>query len=442
MEKYRKSRRKHFLKETETQEQWEEKMSQKLLQYIRNKLYVEFRFLDVALSALTWQRDNSIQTFAVNGTHLCYSTEQLIRLFENNTKFLERAYLHSVFHCMFSHLWIRKNRNPAIWNIACDIAVEYNIDHLDCDSLRRPISLLREQTYTKIINQYEVLSAASAYRYLWELPDEKLQALQKEFYTDNHKYWPKEEKLTQTQTRLQSQWNKIAKQSAMNMEQQGNVQGELSSNLEKEWQIKRGKYSYKEFLKKFALLKEELHCNPDEFDLGYYVYGLSYFKNLPLIEPCESKEMLSIREFVIVVDTSYSTNGVLVENFLRETYNILTEQCYFGRQCNIHILQCDNQVQSDYEIHSAKELEQHLSSFTILGGGGTDFRPAFQYMNTLLEQKKLDNLQGVLYFTDGKGTYPQKKPKYKTAFLFLDDYQEQNVPAWAMSMRILPEELE
>ena len=256
----------------ETQEQWDEKMSKKLLQYIRNQLYMELRFLDVALSALTWQKDNSIQTFAANGMYLCYSTEQLIRLFEKNTKFLERAYLHSIFHCMFSHLWIRKSRNPAIWNIACDIAVEYNIDHLNCDSLKRPLSLLREQTYQEIVNQYTVLSAASAYRYMWQLSDEQLQAVQQEFYTDNHKYWPKEEKITKAQTNLQNQWNKIAKQAAINMEQQGNTQGELSSNLEQEWQMKRGKYSYKEFLRKFAMLKEELHCNPDEFDLGYYTY--------------------------------------------------------------------------------------------------------------------------------------------------------------------------
>lgn len=399
------------MKGIETQTQWDEKMSQKLLQYIRNRLYMELRFLDVALSALTWQKDDNIQTLATNGKYLYYSTEQLMRVFQKNTKFLERAYLHSIFHCMFSHLWIRKNRNPAIWNIACDIAVEYNIDSLTCDNLKRPLSLLREQTYTEIINQYTVLSAASSYRYLWQLSDEKLQVLQQEFYTDSHKYWPKEEKITPIQAKLQNQWNKIAKQSAMNMEQQGSTQGELSSNLEQEWQMKRGKYSYKEFLRKFAMLKEELHCNQDEFDLGYYTYGLSYYKNMPLIEPCESKETLSIREFVIVVDTSYSTNGTLIENFLRETYRILTEHRYFRGRCNIHILQCDNQIQSDHEIHSAKELEQHLQNFTILGGGGTDFRPAFEYINNLMEQKKLMHLQGVLYFTDGKGTYPQKKAK-------------------------------
>ena len=44
----------------------------------------------------------------------------------------------------------------------------------------------------------------------------------------------------------------------------------------------------------------------------------------------------------------------------------------------------------------------------------------------------MKNLGGLLYFTDGKGIYPKKRPEYKTAFLFLDDYDESAVPPWAM----------
>ena len=81
-----------------------------------------------------------------------------------------------------------------------------------------------------------------------------------------------------------------------------------------------------------------------------------------------------------------------------------------------------------------------MNRFTIVGGGGTDFRPAFSYVDELIESKKLKDLSGLLYFTDGKGIYPQKRPSYKTAFLFLEDYEEENVPAWAIRLRLLPEE--
>ena len=65
--------------------------------------------------------------------------------------------------------------------------------------------------------------------------------------------------------------------------------------------------------------------------------------------------------------------------------------------------------------------------------GGTDFRPVFAYVDKLLEEKKLTNLNGLLYFTDGVGTYPEKSPAYKTAFIFnRDDHISPHVPSWAI----------
>ena len=53
----------------------------------------------------------------------------------------------------------------------------------------------------------------------------------------------------------------------------------------------------------------------------------------------------------------------------------------------------------------------------------------------------MKNLGGLLYFTDGKGIYPKKRPEYKTAFLFLDDYDESAVPPWAMRLRVEQEDI-
>ena len=142
-----------------------------------------------------------------------------------------------------------------------------------------------------------------------------------------------------------------------------------------------------------------------------------------------------------MVDTSYSTNGELIHNFLKETYTILTEQNSFFAKSRIHIIQCDDQVRMDEEVKNSRELEQLLNRFTVIGGGGTDFRPAFAYVNELLEQGVLKNLGGLLYFTDGKGIYPKKRPEYKTAFLFLDDYDESAVPPWAMRLRVEQEDI-
>ena len=76
-----------------------------------------------------------------------------------------------------------------------------------------------------------------------------------------------------------------------------------------------------------------------------------------------------------------------------------------------------------------------MEEFTLYGEGGTDFRPAFEYVDGLVCQGEFCDLRGLIYFTDGYGIYPQKMPEYQTAFVFMqEDYQDVDVPGWAMKL--------
>ena len=67
--------------------------------------------------------------------------------------------------------------------------------------------------------------------------------------------------------------------------------------------------------------------------------------------------------------------------------------------------------------------------------GGTEFRPAFEYVNRLLAEKAFQKLRGLIYFTDGYGTFPLKKPLYDVAFVFFkEDYLDVDVPSWAIKL--------
>ena len=88
-------------------------------------------------------------------------------------------------------------------------------------------------------------------------------------------------------------------------------------------------------------------------------------------------------------------------------------------------------------------LDRYTAQFTLVGGGGTDFRPAFARIAQLRQDGALRDLQGVLYFTDGKGIYPAKRPPFETAFLFLEDgTPPPDVPPWAMRLVLQPEEFD
>ena len=81
--------------------------------------------------------------------------------------------------------------------------------------------------------------------------------------------------------------------------------------------------------------------------------------------------------------------------------------------------QCDDQVQTDQKIESEEDLKNYMEHLELKGEGGTDFRPAFAYVENLMKQHAFERLKGLLYFTDGRGTYPSKMPPYETAFVFM-----------------------
>lgn len=183
--------------------------------------------------------------------------------------------------------------------------------------------------------------------------------------------------------------------------------------------------------------------DPDSFDPIFYTLGLEMYGNLPLIEPLETKEVRRVEDFAVVLDTSMSCSGSLIRKFLEETYSVLSASESYFRKVNIHIIQCDEKVQSDVAIHSQEEMKAYMEKFSLSGFGGTDFRPAFQYVEELRAKGEFSRLKGLIYFTDGKGIYPVKKPPYDTVFVFLEDnYTDIFVPGWAMKVILSSEDLE
>ena len=158
----------------------------------------------------------------------------------------------------------------------------------------------------------------------------------------------------------------------------------------------------------------------DSFDYGLYRYGLERYGSIPIIEPLEYKEEKKLEEFVIALDTSASCSRGLIEQFLAETMAILEQGNFFKRIC-LHLIQCDNEIQEDVCVTGAEEFQNYRNHFEAKGLGGTDFCPVFSYIDSLREKKQLRNLKGMIYFTDGYGRFPKKKPDYEAAFVFLQE---------------------
>ena len=203
----------------------------------------------------------------------------------------------------------------------------------------------------------------------------------------------------------------------------------------------RRRYDYRSFLRKFMTSRTVVRESRTEFDPIYYTYGLSVYGNMPLIDSLEQSDSGRLEEFVIAIDTSGSTMRGPVVRFLEEAFDVL-RQTHIDRGANLHVIQCDDMIRSDDVVTCEGDLRRLVNGFELRGGGGTDFRPVFDYVDRMVDEGEFRNLKGLMYFTDGFGTYPTRRPRYDTAFVFCDDrYRDHEVPAWAMRIVVRTEDL-
>lgn len=420
-----------------------EKLGREIIFQARNELYLHMRFLDLALGSLPVQPGSEAVPAGTDGGILFFRADELLRLYKKGKGFVTHLYLHTLLHCLFGHPFHRKKRDTEYWSLACDVAVEAVLDSLYLKCMQCSSGVFRQNVYAQLREHLPVLTAEGIYRELCRLHlvGPVLSRWKQEFFWDDHSLWETEQPNSKTGQNRKN-WDDIRDRMQTELETFSKEAAEGSEGLLEQVRVEnRPRYDYREFLRKFSVLKEEMKVDLDSFDYIFYHYGMSLYGNMPLIEPQETKELQKIEEFVLVIDTSMSCKGELVQRFLEETYSVLSESESFFRRILIHIIQCDDRVQSDVCIKSQEELKAYMDHFTIQGEGGTDFRPAFAYVDELLAKKVFHKLRGLIYFTDGYGTFPVKMPPYETAFVFMkEDYRDVDVPPWAIKLILDPEE--
>ena len=398
-------------------------LAQNILRLTRNTLLVNLRFLDLALSQ--FQLTSYPGTLATDGQHLFYDTYYVLSMYKRERGQNVRDYLHIVLHCVFRHLFTSANIDRRCWDLACDIAVESAIEDLHLESAACNRAYAQEETLKELRSQVRPLTAEKLYRYFLDrqLSDDQMARLRDPFLADDHRAWylpvksgqgagggsqsngrtpetgtPGKQKSgrggqgsraqtpksgTERRDRdLEQTWKEISERLQVDLETISRRHGTDAGNLVQELKaVNRETYDYADFLRRYMSLGEVTQVNQDEFDYIYYTYGLSLYGNMPLVEPLEYKEVRRIKEFVIAIDTSGSVSGDLVQRFVTKTYNILRQQENFFTKINLHIIQCDAEVQEDRKITSQKDFDNYLDTMQLHGFGGTDFRPVFQYVD-------------------------------------------------------------
>lgn len=106
---------------------------------------------------------------------------------------------------------------------------------------------------------------------------------------------------------------------------------------------------------------------------------------------------------VVGFDTSgsiYADKGTL-DRFISEVGGILSDL----RPKELHIVWCDAAV---HHVDTVDEMTE-LQNLRPVGGGGTAFEPVFDWIDANVNADELD---GLIYLTDGYGSFPAKAPPY------------------------------
>ena len=418
-----------------------EEIARQIWKLSRDKLLVNLRFLDRALSSLVFRVQYGLDGISCDGKTVFYDPLYVLGQYKKEQNSITRAYLHLLMHCIFNHSYQYRRLKQDQWDLAVDVAVENAILELGLSWMETS----RDEKEKEVLEMWKshigVLTAEKIYRRLLEEPLqlEELQDIKKLFFHDRHTMWEEQETIEITT----EEWKKISERIKAELKSFSKDKMDKKSIIQNLEEATREHYDYGDFLRRFSVSGEDMQVNDDEFDYVYYTYGLQLYGNLPLVEPLEYKDVNKIKEFVIAIDTSASCRGRVVQAFLNKTYSILKSSENFFRKVNIHIIQCDSQVQSDTKITCDDDFEAFMKHGKLEGFGSTDFRPVFTYVNQCIERGEFENLKGLIYFTDGYGVFPSQKPPYDTAFVFLEnDFEQPEIPPWAIKLVLSGEEIE
>lgn len=314
------------MKESETREAVVSELASKIWSLSRDRLLINLRFLDVALSSLRFQsRQQSGQVCcdvnAPQGAVIYYDPTEVVRLYKKNPANVTRMYLHILLHCIFNHSYKYDRVEQELWDVSVDMAVENAALNLNLPGLETTGDRQRRETLAQWKTRVGTLTADRIYRSLKSdrLGVSELLELGLLFQRDVHERWGPSETLEVTA----AQWKKISERIKAELKSFSEDKSDDKSILQNLEEATQDHYDYGSFLRKFSVSGEDIRINDDEFDYVYYTYGLSLYGNLPLVEPLEYKDVNKIKEFVVAIDTSGSCRGAVVQAFLNKTYNIL-----------------------------------------------------------------------------------------------------------------------
>jgi predicted metal-dependent peptidase len=350
----------------------EQKISQ-----AKAKLLVDYPLFGTLASKLELILNDDIESFKSNGIKLEYNSDFLAELTDKEMEFV---FANGAMHASLAHEARKNGRSGWLWQMATDYAIN---DMLVENGLERP----DRAHYSK---RFSGMYAEEIYA---ELKDDILRDELEYEADDIQDVQNDSQKQENPQDPELSQEEQLFEEFAKAKLDEAQRDGETPATMERFFKI--GRESKIDW-------RDELRVALDKF----------YRDDYTLLPP--SKKLLysgiylpsskSQRfKFVVAIDSSGSIDEGLLATFLSELNFIMNTFSNF----QLDLLVCDDKIQSHKTFYSGDILDVELS-----GGGSTDFRAVFQFI-----ENELDDVKLLLYFSDLEGTFPKESPMYEVKWI-------------------------
>ncbi|MCF7866770.1 VWA-like domain-containing protein [Candidatus Woesearchaeota archaeon] len=365
-------------------------------------------------------------TMCTDGKAIGYCADFVKKLSEEEVVFV---IIHELMHNANFHFNRQGGRDPRIWNYAGDYAINLLIDDMTKDSkiISTPKDILLDQ-------KYRDMGAEQIYEIIIEKQKEKqgqgksgqgqgqgqgksgqgqgqgkpgqgeggdniigqdikptgsIEKVGEEIFKDQEGTGNSEVENAKNAQELENVWKKIRQQASTRS--QGVGSGGMDRWIKK---ANKAKVNWKSELKKFI--------NSALTELDYAFFNKRFIHKGVYLPGPKNIDKSMFSDVVIAIDTSGSITQETLDKFGAELLKLFgqfqIERCY--------VIWCDsdipsNGVQTFNRIDSSFKLEK----LRPVGGGGTSFKPPFEWVyNNLLKKGRQPAF--FLYFTDAYGSAP------------------------------------
>ncbi len=348
------------------------------------KLLVEYPYFGTLASKLELVVNDNIEAFKSNGVTLEYREEYLGEL---SLEEMEFVLANGAMHQTLAYGMRKNNRSGWLWQMATDIAIN---DMLVENGLALPYGA----QYRK---RFSGMYAEEIYA---ELKDDILRDDEELEYeaddaedVEQNRSDTSQRELSQEALQAEILQEQLLAEEAISLLEREFQKGEAPSSVERFFSLEVfGKVDWREELKGAI----ERFCR-DDYTLLPPSKKLLY-RGIYL--PSNVSQTFSL---VIAIDSSGSVDEQLLNEFLSEINFLMS----ITQNYRIELLVCDDTIHSHTTFYSGDALEVKL-----VGGGGTDFRPVFSFVEEHFDAVKL-----LLYFTDLEGIFPAEPPEYSVKWV-------------------------